>query len=76
LILRNCRTFSIWVPSATILVSVWNTRVFRTALTEPRTVCPRITRFPSPRHRVALHCRAPGSASDKPESVWEHLESQ
>ena len=25
---------------------------------------------------VALHSTAPGSASDKPVSIWEHLESQ
>jgi hypothetical protein len=65
--------------SATTLVSVWNTRVFRTALmalTEPRTLCRRITRCLSPRRRVALHSTAPGSASDKPVSVWEHLETQ
>ena len=65
--------------SATNLVSVWNTRVFwmaRTALTEPRTLWRRITWFPSPRRRVALHSRAPGSAGNKPVSVWEHLESQ
>jgi len=46
------------VTSPTNLVSVWNTRVFRTALTaltEPRTLWRRITRFPSPRRRVALH---------------------
>ena len=44
--------------SATMLVSVWNTRVFRmalTALTEPRTIWQRITRFPSHRRRVVLH---------------------
>ena len=44
--------------SATTLVSVWNTEVFRTALTaltEPRTLWRRITRYPSPRRRVALH---------------------
>ena len=60
--------------SATTLVSVWNTRVFRTALTaltEPRTLWRRIARCPSPRRRVALHSRAPGSAGDKPGSVWE-----
>jgi len=37
-------------PSATTLISVWNTRVFRTALTaltEPRTLWRRITRYPS-----------------------------
>jgi len=44
--------------SATTLVYLWNTRVFRTALTaltEPRTLWRRITRFPSPRWLVALH---------------------
>ena len=44
--------------SATTLVSVWNTRVFRTALTalaEPRTLWQRIRRDPSPKRRVALH---------------------
>jgi len=44
--------------SATTLVSVRNTRVFRTALTaltEPRTLWRRITRYPSPRQWVALH---------------------
>jgi hypothetical protein len=65
--------------SATTLVCVWNTRVFRTALmalTERRTLWQRITRFPSPRRQVTLHSRPPGSASNKPQSVWEHLESQ
>jgi len=44
--------------STTTLVSVWNTRVFRmalTALTEPRTLWRRITCDPSPRRLVALH---------------------
>ena len=44
--------------SATTLISVWNTRVFRTALTalmEPRTLWRRITCYTSPRRRVALH---------------------
>ena len=44
--------------SATTLISVWNTRVFRmalTALTEPRTLWRRITRYTSHRRRVALH---------------------
>jgi hypothetical protein len=44
--------------SATTLVSVWNTRVFQTALTalmKPRTLWRRITRYPSPRRQVALH---------------------
>jgi len=44
--------------SAITLVSVRNTRVFRTALTaltEPRTLWRRITRYPSPRRRVVLH---------------------
>jgi len=43
--------------SATTLVSVRNTRVFRMALTalmERRTLWRRITRYPSPRRRVAL----------------------
>ena len=46
------------VSSATTLVSVRNTRVFRTALTaltEPRTLWRRITHYPSSRQRVALH---------------------
>ena len=54
------------VASATTLVSVWITRVFRTALTaltEPQTLWRRITCYPSPRRwvtwsprrRVALH---------------------
>ena len=44
--------------SATTLISVRNTRVFRTALTaltEPRTLWRRITRCPSPSRRVVLH---------------------
>jgi len=44
--------------SATTLVSVRNTRVFRTALTpltEPRTLGRRITRYASPRRQVTLH---------------------
>ena len=44
--------------SAMTLIAVWNTRVFRTALTaltEPRTLWRRITRYTSPRRRVALH---------------------
>jgi len=48
----------LWHASATTLVSVRNTRVFRTALTtlmEPRTLWRRIARYPSPRRRVALH---------------------
>jgi len=52
-----------WPPlssatSATTLVSIWNTQVFRTALTaltEPRTLWRRMTPYPSPRWRVALH---------------------
>jgi len=47
-----------WSASATTLISVWNTRVFRTALTavtEPCTLWRRITRYPLPRRRVALH---------------------
>jgi len=39
-------------------VSIWNTQVFRTALmalTEPRTLWRRISRFQSPTGRVALH---------------------
>jgi len=49
---------SIQPSSATTLVSVWHTRVFRTALTalmEPRTLWRRIGRFPSHRRQVALH---------------------
>jgi len=45
-------------PSATTLVSVRNTRVFRTALTaltEPLTLWRRISPYTSPRRRVALH---------------------
>jgi len=45
-------------PSATTLVSVRDTVVFRTALTaltEPRTLWRRITRYPLPRRRVVLH---------------------
>jgi len=44
--------------SATTLVSIRNTRVFRTALTaltEPLTLWRRIPRYLSPRRRVALH---------------------
>jgi len=44
--------------SATTLVSIRNSRVFRTALTaltEPRTLWQRITRYPLPRRRVPLH---------------------
>jgi hypothetical protein len=44
--------------SATTLFSVWNTWVFRTALTaltEPCTLWLRITRFPWPRRLVMLH---------------------
>jgi hypothetical protein len=47
-----------WTTSATTLVSVWNTRVFRSAqmaLTKPHTLWRRITRFPSPWRRVTLH---------------------
>jgi len=76
---ETIETFALRIASATTLVSVWNTRVFRTALTaltEPRTLWRRITRCLSPRRRVELHSTAPGSASDKPVSVWEHLESQ
>jgi hypothetical protein len=46
------------ITSATIQVSVCNTRLFQMALpalTEPRTLWQSITRFPSPRRRVALH---------------------
>jgi len=46
------------VSSATTLVSVWNTRVFRTALmalTEPCTLQQRITCLLSSRQRVLLH---------------------
>jgi len=45
-------------PSATTLVSVRNTRVFRTALMaliEPHTLWRRIKRYPSPRQWDALH---------------------
>jgi hypothetical protein len=55
------------VSLATTQVALWNTRGFwtaLTALTEPRTRWQRITRFPSPRQRVALqtylHYFAPG----------------
>jgi hypothetical protein len=46
------------MSSATTLGSVWNTRVFRTALmalTESRTLWRRITRIPSRQRWVALH---------------------
>ena len=49
---------SLAASSPTTLVSIWNTRVFRTALmalTEPRTLWRRITCFPSRRRRVTLH---------------------
>jgi len=49
---------SICTTSATTLVSVRNTQVFRTALTaltEPHTLWRRISRYPSRRRRVALH---------------------
>ena len=52
------RWTSPYATSATTLVSVWNTWEFRTALTaltEPRTVWRRITRYPSPWPMVALH---------------------
>jgi len=44
--------------SATTLIAVWNTRVFRTALTALMESCMlwrRITRYTAPRRRVALH---------------------
>ena len=50
--------WSMRYPSATTLVSIRNTPVFRTALTaptEPRTLWRRIARYPSPRRRLALH---------------------
>jgi len=68
----------IWAASATPLVCVRNTLVFRTALTaltEPRTLRRRIRRCPSPRRRVALHsiskmyfshCKPPGVS----ERMW------
>jgi len=56
--------------SATTLVSVWNTWVWRTALTtltDRNTLWQRITRLPSPRRWVALHTHlhylAPGICS-------------
>jgi len=64
--------------SATTVVSVRNTRLFRTALTaltEPRTLWRRIRRCPSPRQWVALHsiskmyfshCKPPGVS----ERMW------
>jgi len=55
----NIREVSSKFPSsATTLVSVRNTRVFRTALTapmEPHTLWQRITCYLSPRQRVAFH---------------------
>jgi len=51
------RTPSMGITLATTLVSIRNTRVFQTALmapTEPRTLGPRIRRFPSPCWRAAL----------------------
>ena len=50
--------YYLWIsdgPSATTLVSIRNTGVFRTALTVPHTLWRRITCFPSPRRRVTLH---------------------
>jgi len=56
----SCEEIRDWMgaASATTQAAVWDTRVFRTALmalTEPRTLGRRITRYPSPRRRVALH---------------------
>jgi len=70
---------SAWTPddggvsSATTLVSVRNTRVLRTALTaltEPRTLWRRITRYPSPRRRVALHSISKMYFSHWSERMW------
>jgi len=54
----SVRDYSLLQSSATTLVCVRNTRVFRTALTaltEHRTLWRRIIRYPSPRWRVTLH---------------------
>ena len=59
--------------STTTLVSVWNTRVFWTALmalTEPRTLWRRITRYLSPRRRVALHSISKVYFSHWSERMW------
>jgi len=67
---------SVWgwtTASATTLVSVRNTRVFPTALTaltEPRTLWRRITRYPSPRWRVALHSFSKMYFSHWSERMW------
>ena len=57
-ILSNVAPNLFSLTSATTLISVWNTQVFRTALTaqtEPLTLWQRFTRSPSHRRRVALH---------------------
>jgi len=59
--------------SATTLVSVWNTRVFSTALTaltEPGTLWRRITRYSSPRWRVALQSISKVDFSHWSERMW------
>jgi len=59
--------------SATTLVSVRHTQVFRTALTaltEPRTLWRRITHYPSPRRRVALHSISKIYFSHWSERMW------
>ena len=61
------------LSSATTLVSVRNTRVFRTALmalTEPYTLCWRITPYRSPRRRVALHSISKMYISHWSERMW------
>jgi len=60
-------------PSATTLVSVRTTRVFRTALTaltEPRTLWRRIRPYPSPSRRVALHSISKMCFSHWSERMW------
>jgi len=61
------------ITSATTLVSVRNTRVFRTALMalmEPRTLWLRIPRYPSPGRRVALHSISKMYFSYLSERMW------
>jgi len=59
--------------SATTLVSIRNTPLFRTALTaltEPSTLWRRITRYSSPRRRVALHSISKMYFSHWSERMW------
>ena len=61
------------ITSATTLVSVRNTQVFRTALmalTEPRTLWRRIPHFPSPGQRVVLHSISKMHCSHWSERMW------